>query len=287
MEAYHRVEMATLHNRAQPFRELGDDVWARVSGVLSNREAARFAVGCRYFGALARARRPNLGLCADDERLLADVASRAGSAAVHHAVRRFERSVIVCVHCRKSAVDARPAAAGRFKAYALELCDHPVCADCWDNEAEADETSIEATTTGGNAWYNFYLRCGACGSRNEMDEGHDNRREACHSLSEREMRSLDKVALVGKVARVARASALDKADAEEDEGIALRVVEMADRFRRLQAFLFDRHGNAPVAAVVRRELAVGAAWLARATNVPKLTLTGGGRFAWEGRAANR
>lgn len=279
MEVFHRLELAMLHNRAQPARQIGDDVWLLILAKMSNRDVARMKVGCRYFDALARTRAPLVGPCEEDARLLVDMAPFARSSPVREALRQFRLALLVCVHC--GVRDAN------HQMLALPDCGHPVCAECWTDEADDLSDSLERTTSGEHVWSNFYMKCGACGCRNEMDTGdwrHNDWSMCMHTL---EGRGLHKLLRLNHVVPssdsdsdpdVVAASEEEEASDEANE-VAQRVTQLADRFRRLARFVLNRYGNKVVARAVRRELRAGVTWLERATGA-KQAPRRPGRFAW-------
>ena len=271
-----------LHNRALPSRQIGDDLWLRILAKTSNRDIARMRGGCRYFEALARMRAPLVGPCEEDARLLVDMAPFARSPPVREALRQFQLGLLVCVHCGDR--DAS------HQLLALPDCGHPVCAECWTEEADNLSDSLERTTTGEHTWSNFYMKCGACGRRNEMDTGDWQSRDWAHCMHTLEGRGLQKLARLNHVVPSSDSDSSASSDSSVDvdvasEGahdVARRITQLADRFRRLARFVLGRYNNKAVAQAVRRELAAGVTWLERATGKAEaLKPLRSGRFAWD------
>jgi len=270
MEPFHRVEGNILHNRAQPFRAVGDAIWKRVAAALSNRDAAKFTCACRYFAAIARLRAPHVGINADEERALRFIAPLATLAPVRDALRAFAKCLVLCAHCKKYAHTAM---------FALPECHHPVCDACWSVEFTGYETRSNATTTQEHCWDSIFLACKACGAWNEMDDGawtYVDWETCMHRLEGRELKRL---APLSVHVNLPAKQATTAENAEAAEAAAAQVRAMADRVRRLHRYLFDRYNNKPAFEAVKRELDASVAWLTRLSSRPP-TLSGGGRFAW-------
>ena len=271
---FHLVEHAIKHNLAQPFRTLSDDSWMLVMTNMSNRDTSRVALVCRYFNALARARTPIEGMDPECTALLANPSFSTSSAPLRLALYQFQRGMMLCVFCER---EANPCM------YALPDCKHAVCCMCWSAEAARVEESVGRSTEGENVWSLFYLKCRACGCRNEMDDGSWKIKwtHGVHTLSDRMLRKLDCTTLscrnLQESIRDPVWRNLHVIGVRDPDPVAQRVAEMAARFRRLHVFLLDRYGNASVARAVRRELAAGATFLARAMGVTERSV----RPAWE------
>jgi len=282
MDAFHRAEAATLHNLAAPFRTLGDGLWAAVADRLSNREAAALACACRYLNQVARRRRrPRTvkdGVAAfseADRRLLADVAPLVGLGPVREALRAFVKNMQVCVACMDTAASFVAVGSGQYG----RSCGHLMCTSCWNKESTFDvsDTSYD---------YDVHFKCRACNEYIYIGDG-----EVCPWSCRCNMYEADAfvrehtitVAFDLPVPPRIEADATEKKVAKE---VARRVTAMAKRFLRLQQLLLENHDVPAMARILRRELAIDAAWLDRAMRTrPRITSAcGEGRFAWESHA---
>lgn len=271
MEVFHRIENAWLHNSAQAARVIGDDLWNKVLDGMSNRDAARLACAGRYFSALVNTRAPKEGLCADDQRLLAEVTPFTRTPAIRRALIGFKQSLLLCMRCGMNFRFTGPL-------YALPLCHHAICGNCWRSQASDIVESQDASTTGEHSWTTYYMPCTLCGARNSMDENLINLlRDHTFSIDGRLLDELQ------PISHCMAFEALQPVDtpathARLVEGLALRIDDMADRFRQHQLFLRNRFGNRSASAAVKRELAAGAHWISMATG--GLSDPSPGRFAW-------
>jgi len=130
MDEYRRAELATLHNRDQPFRTICDDLWKCVVNKLSNHDAAALSCVCRFHTIVVRKlRTTQTELSDEDERLLRDVVPLAGVHPVRNALRIMGANLLVCVNC----MPARYTSGSERSFVSFLVCGRPVCVECWRN----------------------------------------------------------------------------------------------------------------------------------------------------------
>jgi len=302
MDEYLRVEEALVHNRNQPARQVENMLWHRIAALLTNREAARFAPVNRYFNMIVRTRKRTYRHSEAEARLLVDLVPYRTSRVVVDELTRFARFFVVCTACAGTRGD-------QWRMWRLPACDHPVCAACWTNSHSDKVTTTSRATTNYHTWSMYYLRCGACGVCNAMDtDDFSPDEENAHHLDCRQVDALLPLRLTTATTPIPLGQQFMKNDVElsdedeEDEDeeeeeeeeeeatplpaeppspeetrLAHRIRDVADRFRRLHVYAFDRYKSESIIRPIRVELTRYARWLSAAMDSEIRT---SGKFAW-------
>ena len=172
MEAYGRWELAVVHNRAQPFRKIPNDLWRRIirSHVLGEEDVRCAASACRFLHALAcDGGDTTSGRLSQRELEMPNPANLEPRPAVGAMLQSLFTGVREsCVFCNETPCTASERTFGTL------TCDHVACDVCW---AVAEETTIAAAdpvsipTTDVNAASRRRIACPAC--RGGVDRGFD------------------------------------------------------------------------------------------------------------------